>query len=368
MAIERPRGNRWLLWLVGGLVVLALLAYMVEDWGQLWKISSAADNVPIVMMIPLVAFFTWLGLKQSKENDRLARALEEDPALAKTHHRKTLPWRPGWARELHVWPYLVRIEFLAAVIVTVILFVWSILINAPLEEPANPNLTMNPSKAPWYFLGLQEMLVYFDPWIAGVVMPGLLIVGLMVFPYVDSNPLGNGYYTWRQRRFAVSMFLWGFFMWIILIIIGTFIRGPGWIWFWPGQTWDHNAVVFDRNRDLHEIVAGVPGMSFLNFYPWKAVFGALVVGAIFIVGGLFFHWLMLRRRVTRADFKSFRAFWGWASRNGEFEEKLLARTSILQYLTFQFFAISVLWLFPVKLLLRLLFTIKYIWVTPWFNV
>jgi hypothetical protein len=367
MAIERPRSNRWVLWLVVALAVLGVLALMVEDWGQLWKIGSAPDNVPIVGMIPLVIFFTWLGLKQSKENDQLAERLEDDKALAKTHHRKAHPWRPGWARELHVWPYLVRIEFLAAIIVTVILFVWSILLNAPLEEPANPNLTMNPSKAPWYFLGLQEMLVYFDPWIAGVVMPGLLVVGLMVFPYVDANPLGNGYYSWRQRRFAVLMFLWGFFMWIILIIIGTFIRGPGWIWFWPGQTWDHNAVVFDRNRDLHEIVAGW-GLTFLNSSPFKELFGLFVVGAIFVAGVLFFHWLMLRRRVTRDDLKSFKGLRDWATRNGELEEKILARTSILQYLTFQFFAVSVLWLFPVKLILRLAFTIKYILVTPWFNV
>jgi hypothetical protein len=353
--------------LVALALVVVVWAYFVKDWHQLWVISSAADNIPIVAMIPLVAFFTWLGLKQSRDNDRLVGELEADPQLAKTHHRKTLPWRPGWARELHVWPYLVRMEFLAAVIVTVILFVWSILINAPLEEPANPNLTMNPSKAPWYFLGLQEMLVYFDPWIAGVVMPGLLVVGLMVFPYVDANPLGNGYYTWKQRKFAISMFLWGFFMWIILIIIGTFIRGPGWIWFWPGQTWDHNAVVFDRNRDLHEIVAGW-GLPFLNAYPWKAVFGALVVGFIFLVGGLFFHWLMLRRPFELGILSSPRRFREWATNSDRFESKILARTSLLQYVTFQFFAISVLWLFPIKLVLRLLFTIKYIWVTPWFNV
>jgi hypothetical protein len=367
MAIERPRSFRWLLWLVGALVVLGVFALLIEDWGQLWKISSAADNVPIVGMIPLVVFFTWLGIRQSKDNDQLIDRLEEDPPLAKTHHRKTLPWRPGWAREIHVWPYLVRVEFIAAIIVTVILFVWSILINAPLEEPANPNLTMNPSKAPWYFLGLQEMLVYFDPWIAGVVMPGLLVVGLMVFPYVDSNPLGNGYYTWKQRRFAISMFMWGFFMWIILIIIGTFIRGPGWIWFWPGQTWDHNAVVFDRNRDLHEIVAGW-GLPFMNSYPAKAIFGALVVGLIFIVGGLFFHWLMLRGQFRLKYLTKPGLLKDWATKADPFESKLLARTSILQYLTFQFFAISVLWLFPIKLILRLVFTIKYIWVTPWFNV
>ena len=367
MAIERPRSNRWLLWLVGAVVVVGVFALFIEDWGQLWKISSAADNIPIVGMIPLVVFFTWLGVRQCKDNDRLVERLEGDPQLAKTHHRKTLPWRPGWAREIHVWPYLVRVEFLAAIIVTIILFVWSILINAPLEEPANPNLTMNPSKAPWYFLGLQEMLVYFDPWIAGVVMPGLLVVGLMVFPYVDANPLGNGYYTWKQRRFAISMFMWGFFMWIILIIIGTFIRGPGWIWFWPGQTWDHNAVVFDRNRDLHEIVAGW-GLPFLNTYPFKAIFGLLVVGLIFLVGGLFFHWLMLRGRFRMKYLTKPGLLKDWATKADPFEAKLLARTSILQYLTFQFFAISVLWLFPIKLILRLLFTIKYILVTPWFNV
>jgi hypothetical protein len=364
---SRFRLSRGLILLVALAVVVIVWALNVSDWHQLWSIASAPDNIPIVALIPLVAFFTWLGLRQSSENDRLIEELEADPQLAKTHYRKTLPWRPGWARELHVWPYLVRIEFLAAVIVTVLLFVWSILINAPLEEPANPNLTMNPSKAPWYFLGLQEMLVYFDPWIAGVVMPGLLIVGLMVFPYVDSNPLGNGYYTWKQRKFAISMFLWGFFMWVILILIGTFIRGPGWIWFWPGQTWDHSAVVFDRNRDLHEIVAGW-GLPFLNTYPWKAIFGALVVGVIFLVGGIFFHLLMTRTAPKSSDLTSFGRFKTWIKTPGEFQTKLLARTSLLQYLTFQFFAISVLFLFPIKLLLRLLFTIKYIWVTPWFNV
>ncbi|HEX7174964.1 MAG TPA: hypothetical protein VF240_06760 [Pyrinomonadaceae bacterium] len=365
---SRPRRGRGaLVALAVFIVLIALSALFVEDWGQLWTIISTPDNVPIAGILVLVPFFTWLGFKQASDNDRLVEKLEADPALAKTHHRKALPWRPGWARELHVWPFLIRIEFLAAVIVTVILFIWSITLNAPLEEPANPNLTMNPSKAPWYFLGLQEMLVYFDPWIAGVVMPGLLVVGLMVFPYVDSNPLGNGYYSWKQRRFAIGMFTWGFVMWLLLIMIGTFIRGPGWIWFWPGQRWDHNAVVFDRNRDLHDIVAGW-GLPFLSQAPFREIFGALVVGLLLLLGGLFFHWLMLRGPLRGEHFKSFRRFKEWATVSDPFEKKLLQRTSLLQYVTFQFFAISVLWLFPVKLLLRLLFTIKYIWVTPWFNV
>lgn len=332
---------------IGKIVLLALVLlvalyaiFFVSDWHQLWTIASAADNVPIVALIPLVAFFTWLGIKQAKDNDRLIERLEKDPQLAKTHHRKALPWRPGWARELHVWPYLVRIEFLAAVIVTIILFVWSITLNAPLEEPSNPNLTMNPSKAPWYFLGLQEMLVYFDPWIAGVVMPSIIMIGLMVFPYVDSNPLGNGYYTIKQRKFALSMFGIGWVTWILLIIIGTFIRGPGWIWFWPGQTWDHNAVVFDKNIDLPDIF-GITNI-------WiKTIFGAVVIGGFFVLAGMLLHKLM---------------------RWNEFEKKLLARTSLLQYLTFQFFAIAVLIALPVKIILRLAFNIKYVWVTPWFNV
>src|SRR5881394_2113173 len=119
------------------------------DLHQLWTIVSTPDNVPIVLLLFVVPFYTWYGMRQAFANDRLIAQLEADPALAKTHHR-----------EVHVWPYLLRIEFLAAIIVTVILMVWSIALNAPREEPANPTLTMNPSKAPWYFLGLQEMLVY----------------------------------------------------------------------------------------------------------------------------------------------------------------------------------------------------------------
>jgi len=224
------------------------------DWHQLWTIVSLPDNVPIVLLLFVVPFYTWYGMKQAFANDRLITQLEGDAALAKTHHRKVQPWRPGWAKEVHVWPYLLRIELLATIIVTVILMVWSITLNAPLEEPSNPTLTMNPSKAPWYFLGLQEMLVYFDPWIAGVIMPSLIIVGLMVVPYIDANPLGNGYYTYKQRKFAIWTFIFGFIvLWVSMIVIGTLIRGPGWMWFWPGMTWDHNRLIFEVNQDLPDM-------------------------------------------------------------------------------------------------------------------
>ncbi len=310
------------------------------DWHQLWEIVSAADNVPIVALLFLVPFYTWYGLRQARANDRLIEQLEADPQLAKTHHRKTQPWKPGWASEVQVWPYLLRIEFLAAVVVTVILMVWSITLNAPLEEPANPNLTMNPAKAPWYFLGLQEMLVYFDPWMAGVVMPTLIIVGLMAIPYIDTNPLGSGYYTLKQRKFSIGTFCFGFLLlWLLMVFIGTFIRGPGWMWFWPGQTWDPNRQVFEVNRDLPDIFA-ITSM-------WgKVIFGAIVTGLYFVGAGYLVH-----RLITWNDFN----------------RKIYRRMSLVQYLTMQFF-LTVMLLLPIKILIRLLFRIKYIWVTPWFNL
>lgn len=310
------------------------------DWAQLWEIASAPDNVPIVALLFLVPFYSWYGLRQALANDRLIAQLEADPQLAKTHHRKTHPFRPGWAREVHVWPFLLRIEFLAAIIVTVILMVWSLTLDAPLEEPANPSLTMNPAKAPWYFLGLQEMLVYFDPWIAGVVMPTLIVIGLMAIPYIDENPLGGGYYTFRQRRFAILTFCFGFILlWVAMVVIGTFIRGPGWMWFWPGQVWDHNKLIFETNKDLPDIV-GITSTA------GKSIFGALVVGGYFLLAGAGLHMLITLT---------------------EFSRKIYKRMNLLQYLTMQFLIVTMLAL-PVKILLRLVFRIKYIWVTPWFNV
>jgi len=310
------------------------------DWGQLWSIASAPDNVPIVAMLFFIPFFSWYGMRQALKSDKLIAQLEADPQLAKTHHRKIFPWKPGWAKELHVWPYLLRVEFLAALVVTVILIVWSITLNAPLEEPANPNLTMNPSKAPWYFLGLQEMLVYFDPWIAGVMMPGLIIVGLMAIPYIDTNPLGSGYYTWKQRKYAISGFAFGFLvLWVAMIVVGTFIRGPGWMWFWPGQTWDHSRVVYESNRDL-------PDVLYITSKVGKAVLGFAVLGIYTVFAG----WLIIK-------------IMNWS----EFNRKIYARMSLLQIAVTLFFGICMLSL-PIKIFLRLVLRIKYVLVTPWFNI
>src|SRR5712675_2778439 len=293
------------------------------NWHQIWEVASAPDNVPIVALLFLVPFYVWYAFRQALENDRLIDKLSADPQLAKTEYRKTEPWHPKWEREVHTWPYLMRIELVAAILVTVLLMVWSITLSAPLEEPSNPNVTMNPAKAPWYFLGLQEMLVYFDPWIAGVVMPTLIIFGLMVIPYIDTNPLGAGYYTWKQRKFEIGTFLFGFIvLWISMITIGTFIRGPGWQWFWPGQTWDHNRLIYEVNRDLPDLFGITSNLG-------KAIFGAIVVGGFFAIGGFVVH--ALYRRYNAKDYK---------------------RMSLLQYSIMMFFVLSMVAL-PAKMLLRL---------------
>jgi len=326
------------------------------NWHQIWEVVSAPDNVPIVALLFLVPFYVWYAFRQALANDRLIAKLEADPAQAKTAYRKNEPWNPKWEREVHTWPYLMRIELVAAILVTVLLMVWSITLNAPLEEPSNPNVTMNPAKAPWYFLGLQEMLVYFDPWIAGVVMPSLIIVGLMVIPYIDANPLGNGYYTYKQRKFAVWTFCIGFIgLWVLMIFIGTFIRGPGWMWFWLGQTWDAERVEFTVNRNLDQIF-GIDGSWIAHLMPAanrsyapilaRIIFGVFPVALYFLVAGYFTYRLMLLTAFSRKIFK---------------------RMTLLQVMTTQIFLILMLSL-PIKIGLRLLLRIKYIWVTPWFSI
>ena len=328
---------------------------MFGDWHQLWEIFSAPDNVPIVALLFLVPFYTWYAFHQANANDRLIAELVGDAQAAKTKYRKTQAWDPKWEREVHTWPYLMRMELLVAIIVTVILMVWSLTLNAPLEEPSNPNVTMNPAKAPWYFLGLQEMLVYFDPWIAGVVMPTLIIIGLMVVPFIDVNPLGNGYYTYKQRRFSIWTFLIGFIgLWVVMISIGTFIRGPGWMWFWPSMTWDAERVEYTVNRNLDQ-VCGIDGswLAAITHMPqdraaiWaRMAFGIFPVILFFIVAAIFVHWLCQRTQFSR---------------------KIYKRMSLLQLITMYTFLVLMISL-PIKMLLRLLFNIKYVWVTPWFSI
>ena len=205
-------------------------------------IVKKPDNIPIVAMLFLVGFFVWLAMSQALENDdRIARG---EPVREASD---------GEAEKTSVWPHLVYTEMLAMILVTVVLISWAIIFKAPIEEPANPARTPNPSKAPWYFLGLQEMLVYFDPWLAGVVFPTLIIVGLMAIPYIDKNPKGSGYYSFRERRVEITIFLFGFVIqWMLLLVLGTFLRGPNWNFFGPYEYWDTHKLEALVNVNLSE--------------------------------------------------------------------------------------------------------------------
>jgi hypothetical protein len=240
LAFRRFLSNGLVAW---GIVNLFLLFFglSMTDW-DFRDIVTKPDNVPIVGLIILVGIFTWIGLRRAVINDaRMAQGL---PNLEELEPEKTL-----------TWPDLVYTELIAMVAQTILLVVWGIALQAPLEQPASSTTAPNPSKAPWYFLGLQEMLVYFDPWMAGVVLPSLIIVGLMAIPYIDTNKAGNGYYTINQRKFAYITFQYGYLvLWVVLILLGTFLRGPNWNFFGPYEYWDLHKLIPLNNVNLSDIV------------------------------------------------------------------------------------------------------------------
>jgi len=240
--------------------------------------------------------------------------------------------------KVHTWPYLVRLEMMVGTALLALMTIWSIVVDAPLEEPANPTKTPNPSKAPWYFLGLQELLVYFDAWFAGVVLPAMIIVGLMVIPYVDINPKGNGYYCFKDRWFAVSFWLFGFLvLWISTVIIGTFFRGPGWYMFTPGEYWDVHKTVAITNMDWPT------KFGITSFWPACAFGAASVAG--FLFGPPVVYWKLKSR--TSAT---------------------LQKLGAVRYWIVAFFVMSTAGV-VLKMILRLGFNVKYIMVGPMgFNI
>jgi hypothetical protein len=227
----------------------------------------------------------------------------------------------------------------------VLLIGWSIALKAPIEEPANPTASPNPAKAPWYFLGLQEMLVYFDPWLAGVVFPGLIIVGLGAIPYIDTNPQGNGYYTLKERKAAITIFLFGFLiLWILLVILGTFLRGPNWNFFGPYEYWDPHKLEALVNVNLSEYIwvkglhMGLPTNPLI-----REMFGFILILAYF---------LTIPTVMAKKWFNSFYNMLG------------PIRYHVMMFLLLCMVAL------PVKMLLRWLFNLKYIVGIPeyFFNI
>jgi hypothetical protein len=316
----------------GALGVLAVFFIFGTFDPNFRLIVTKPDNVPIVGLIFLLVFFVWYSLREGVLNDRRIAAGQG-------------PIEKAESDRVWVWPDLVYTELISLILCSVVLIVWSIFLKAPLEQPANPANTPNPSKAPWYFLGLQEMLVYFDPWLAGVVLPGLIIVGLICIPYVDKNPKGNGYFTFAERKAEITIFLFGFVvLWCSLIVLGTFLRGPNWNFFGPFEFWDIHKLAALTNVNLSEYIwvrglhMGMPTNWFV-----REIFGMLLV---------VFYVFALPVILAKGLFKAYYAKLG------------PARYYVSALLFLMMMSL------PIKMLARWLFNLKYIVAIPefFFNI
>ena len=132
------------------------------------------------------------------------------------------------------WPHLLTIEFLAAVAMSIFLLLLGLFINAPLEELANPNVTPAVAKAPWYFLGLQELLAYFHPTVAGALTPAAVLVGSALIPYLDRRNLHSTKPSDRKLEVTLFSVLWA--LGLTVTFIGIFFRGPGYSFILPWST------------------------------------------------------------------------------------------------------------------------------------
>jgi hypothetical protein len=322
-------------------IVLLFMTLSLTDY-NFRQIVGKPDNVPIVSMLFIVGFFTWLYFKRAVENDE--RIAQGRPVLESEKNEKVL-----------VWPDLVYTELICMVVLTAILVAWGIALQAPLEEPASSVRTPNPSKAPWYFLGLQEMLVYYDPWLAGVVFPSLIVVGLMAIPYIDFNKRGNGYYSFKERSFAVLVFMFGFLpLWIAMIVLGTFLRGPNWNIFGIYEFWDVHKLEVLNNVNLSE-------MFWLNLMHSSLPVAPAAADGLTKVGYIFYReWLGFA--VVLAYFFLLPPFMA----RMPYFSKFFSRMGFIRYMVF---ANLMLWMaaLPIKMVLRWALNLKYIVAIPeWF--
>jgi hypothetical protein len=307
------------------------MVYMFQDEFFVANFAMTNDNVPILFLVLLLVWSLWFSLSKGVANDkRIEQGL--GPLEGSAQNREKV-----WA-----WPNLVYNELFAMILCTAFLIAWAIFFKGPLEESANPTWAPNPAKAPWYFLGLQEMLVYFDPWMAGVALPGLVIVGLVGIPFMDVNPKGNGYYTFKERKMAITIWLFGWLvLWQFLIIIGTFMRGPNWSFYGPFEEWDVHKVEALFNVNLSEIIwlkmFNVPMPKNILI---RELFGFIALGAYMFGSGLIFT-----------------KFYG---------QKLLKKMGMIRYNLFLFLLIMMMSL-PIKMYLRWAFNLKYVLAMPEFE-
>ncbi len=238
-------------WIVGVLLLLSTLAlsftgYLLP-WDQLayWAITVGTSIVAYAPVVGERLRFLLLG-GHTIGGTALLRfyvlhcvILPLALALLVSLHFWRVRKDGGLARPAHVrhrlvlaWPHLLARELALLLITLLTLSLVSLLCNAPLDQLANPALTPNPAKAPWYFLGLQE-LVKYGAVFGGVVVPGAALLALLLLPYVDAAPRGVGIYFARERWLANALFASAVVAAVVFTVIGTFFRGPNWAWVWP---------------------------------------------------------------------------------------------------------------------------------------
>jgi len=329
--------RRWLVvpavgWLGMNLLLLWLAASFPDP--EFAAVVAAPDNVAIVLMGLLLVVCVWVGAAQAVENDR--RQARGKPPVEQVYRRKVL-----------VWPDLVYAELICMILVTVGLLVWSLAVRAPLEAPANPTLTPNPAKAPWYFVGLQELLGYSDAWYAGVVVPCLAIFGLAAVPYLDINREGNGYFSIQSRPFAWLVFHFGFLqMWVLMIVIGALLRGPNWTVFGlyeardPAQIETFTGVRLSNwfwtrllAREVPRVAADASALGRVATLLWREM-----AGLVFLVAWFVCLPVLLRRKLFA---------------------RMHLRMGRVRYLVMVLLLLCML-ILPVKMILRWVFGLSYI--------
>ncbi|MBW3664839.1 MAG: menaquinol-cytochrome c reductase cytochrome b subunit [Actinobacteria bacterium] len=164
-----------------------------------------------------------IGVPGTSEHTHRLLALVPPAGIQQVHSKQ--------ADKVYTWPHLLLVEFVSLLAVGVLLLIVSYFLDPIFRTLANPNLTPNPSKAPWYFLGLQELLRYFHPMVAGVTIPGVGLIILGAAGYIDKNPSAKP----DNRKFANLAFTMFLVLWTVLVFAGSFFRGPGFNWVWPWQ-------------------------------------------------------------------------------------------------------------------------------------
>jgi hypothetical protein len=264
-----------------------------------WLVTQP-DHLAITGIGCIIVLFVWVGFRRMAINDaRLSRG--QDPVEADE------------SEPVPAWPAILRIELAILLILTAILIAWAVLVPAPLEAPADPHHAPNPAKAPWFFIGFQEFLVYFDPWIAGAVLPLIILFGLLALPYLDTNPQGSCYYTLRQRPLAVVTFMFGFVvLWLVPVFIGTFLRGPNWAPMSLFEPWDTQQMTRQPERDFAELFFNAPEpdpgadprvssatLGFARHVPGITLIGLICVALPVLIQKLLFPDLMRATGISR---------------------------------------------------------------------